>query len=114
MENNCCDCEHTYSDDICECELFNKYEETIKLCKLDYELFPDDNGHLLIAIEALEKQIPKKAEYHHKVDGECALVICPNCDNRVIVTKFAFPLDRYCKECGQHYVVDIANWEVEE
>lgn len=113
MENNCCDCEHTYSDDICECELFNKYEEAIKDIKLAIQ--PICGGiSLETAIEALEKQIPKKAEYHHKADGECALTICPNCKNRVTVTRVAFPLDRYCKECGQHYVVDIANWEVEE
>ena len=62
----------------------------------------------------LEKQIPKRAEYHHKADGECALVICPSCENRVMVTKVAFPLDRYCKECGQHYTANIANWGIEE
>lgn len=67
-----------------------------------------------IILESLEKQVPKKAEYHHKVNGECALTICPNCENRVIVTRFAFPLDRYCKECGQHYVIDIKDWDIEE
>lgn len=63
---------------------------------------------------AIEKQIPKKAEYHHKANGECALTICPNCESGLIVTRFAFPLDRYCKQCGQRYIVNILNWEVEE
>ena len=101
-------------NDIEKTELFNKYEEAIKLCKLYYELFPEDNEHLLTAISALEKQLPKKAEYHHKANGNCALTICPNCENRVTVTRYAFPLNRYCKECSQHYVVNILDWEVEE
>lgn len=113
MDKNCCDCEQTYSDDVCECELFNKHEEAIRDIKLSIQ--PVCGGvSLELAIEALEKQIPKKAEYHHEADGNCALTICPNCENRVTVTRFAFPLDRYCKECGQRYVVDIANWEVKE
>lgn len=36
----------------------NDVENAIELCKLDYELFPDDNKHLLIAIEALENELP--------------------------------------------------------
>ena len=67
-----------------------------------------------LAISALEKQIPKKAEYHHKANEECALIICPNCKNRLTVARCIFPLDRYCKQCGQHYVVDIKDWSVEE
>ena len=73
-----------------------------------------NSAALVIAMKAIEKADEKNAEYHHKAYGQCALTICPRCDNRVTVTKFGFPLDRYCKECGQHYVVNIKNWEVEE
>lgn len=67
-----------------------------------------------VILDALEKQIPRKAEYHHKADGDCALIICPNCENRLTVAKYIFPLDRYCKECGQYYTADVKDWSVEE
>ncbi len=67
-----------------------------------------------MAISALENQIPKKAKYHHKADGDCVLVICPNCESMLTVARHTTPLDRYCKECGQHYIVDVEDWSVEE
>lgn len=79
---------------ISNCELFNKHEEAIKHCKLDYELFPDDNKHLLIAIEALEKQIAFKPEdigeaYTGEKIGFC------ECGNGLLEN------ERYCSNCGQ-------------
>jgi hypothetical protein len=67
-----------------------------------------------ILIRAVEKQIPKNVEYHHKRNGDCALVICPCCENRIIISRNFFPLDRYCKNCGQHYISDMIDWRVEE
>ena len=64
--------------------------------------------------KALNKQIPKKSTYHHKANGECALTICPNCENRLTVDSCMFPLDRYCKKCGQHYIANKLDWSVEE
>lgn len=44
-----------------------------------------------IAIEALEKQIPKKPNDY---DGEIKVGFCPDCDN--VVTD-----NYYCEHCGQ-------------
>jgi endogenous inhibitor of DNA gyrase (YacG/DUF329 family) len=62
------------------------------------------NMSIKIAIEALEKQIPKKP-YLDKSD-ERTLCKCPNC-KYIFVTKFADGslcggrMSKYCPECGQ-------------
>ena len=92
-------------------------QEAIKSLKniVEYWTFrPTEIEAAKLATSALEKQMPKPAEYHHKADGKCALTICPNCENRLAITRYVFPLDRYCKQCGQHYVVDVKDWSVEE
>ena len=45
----------------------NEIENAIELCKLDYELFPDDNKHLLIAIGALENKLPFMGDVQHDI-----------------------------------------------
>ena len=44
-----------------------------------------------IAIEALEKQIPKKAPNH---DG----MVCPSCNSKA---RYGHPYEYYCPHCGQ-------------
>ena len=91
-----------YALEIMNQELSNKF------------ISPEITYAFVTCIETLEKQIPKKAKYHHKADGDCVLVICPNCESMLTVARHTTPLDRYCKECGQHYIVDVEDWSVEE
>ena len=44
-----------------------------------------------IAIEALEKQVPKKAPNH---DG----MVCPSCNSKA---RYGHPYEYYCPHCGQ-------------
>lgn len=48
-----------------------------------------------IALEALEKQIPKKP-----IESEFTPLICPDCEAKIILGQ------RYCENCGQKI-----NWE---
>lgn len=55
------------------------------------------------AIEALEKQIPKKpTEVHEKVDKYSSFYslsfMCPSCETAVIFQSYK---PKYCKHCGQ-------------
>lgn len=95
-----------------ECEKAKSINKLINESDINAEFL--HNWQIDFIRELCEKQIPKKAEYRHKANGKCALIICPNCENRLTVARYIFPLDRYCKECGQHYVVDIKDWSVEE
>ena len=52
-----------------------------------------------IAIEALEKQVPKKAPNH---DG----MVCPSCNSKA---RYGHPYEYYCPHCGQ-----AIDWEVDE
>lgn len=80
--------------DICEHECGIKRGESVicDFCK-DMEAFD-------IAIEALEKQIPKKP-----INWLGKMPICPRC-NRADYIK---PLESYCKFCGQ--AIDWSNEE---
>ena len=79
-------------------------EEAIKHLNSN-EIYTDDwNEAILMAKEALEKQIPKKP-----VGGVKAAGICPNCGERFLMyqigmrdfpTPHAFLFD-YCLLCGQ-------------
>lgn len=54
-----------------------------------------------MAIEALEKQIPKKPTDIHEVeDGSFYTIsfMCPSCDTAVIFQPYK---SKYCKHCGQ-------------
>ena len=53
------------------------------------------------AISALEKQIPKKPI--GKIDpmfGD-SCIVCPNCENTVIVNPFTHSIFKHCPNCGQ-------------
>lgn len=50
---------------------------------------------LMMAVKALEKQIPKKPEY----DENTGIYICPNCRNVSAYDVSAF--GDYCENCGQ-------------
>lgn len=91
------------------------YEEAIKILKTELEI--RSNGYydhlqsggkgdceeeaslnaLQLAIEALEKQIPKNAELETE-EGEYAIFLCPNC-KRIFHNHIDEP--QYCDECGQ-------------
>lgn len=90
------------SEEISKYELFNKYEEAKKMLLIDYDINKDKR--YLIAIEACEKQIPKKAkQYNDKsifiYEG---VFYCPSCQENVSMD------DVYCCQCGQSL-----DWEVE-
>lgn len=79
--------------------------ETIKIAIAEVEWnYPMDYAAALsMAIEALEKQVPKKPR-----ETRCALM-CANCGHK-ITEKGCKKLNRnYCKKCGQRIL-----WEVEE
>ena len=46
---------------------------------------------LALAIEALEKQVPKKPPNH---DG----MVCPSCNSKA---RYGHPYEYYCPHCGQ-------------
>lgn len=76
------------------CEDFRDGEDSV---------WAKDIEALDMAIEALEKQIPKKPR-----ETRCALM-CANCGHK-ITEKGCKKLNRnYCKKCGQRIL-----WEVEE
>lgn len=79
--------------------------ETIKiaLAEVEWEYPMDYAAAFETAIEALEKQVPKKPR-----ETRCALM-CANCGHK-ITEKGCKKLNRnYCKKCGQRIL-----WEVEE
>lgn len=54
-----------------------------------------------LAIKALEKQIPKNPI--GKIDpmfGD-SYIVCPNCENTVIVNPFTHSIFKHCPNCGQ-------------
>ena len=70
-----------------------KIEEAIKHAKEQKEIFGGTHGEFLdIAIQALEKQIPKQPK---EVKGQYDTYkpVCPVCGNDF--------LGEYCDECGQ-------------
>ena len=74
-----------------DCNIRNCYR-----CDLNYEqgTMGEQKEALRMAIEALEKQIPKKVRIeHHPIYGRATF--CPNC-NRMDVECWS-----YCPDCGQ-------------
>ena len=65
------------------------------------------NKAISMAIEALEKQIPKKPIIRKTEDyfGNVKHTLCPNCQK----TEFVFTQPCFCHHCGQ-----ALNWEVDE
>ena len=65
-----------------------KYQEKMRAKDIDYRV---NNLVIATAIEALEKQIPKKLHIYANGTEHC-----PNCDANLTGIGF-----RYCVECGQ-------------
>lgn len=81
------------------------YEEALKLFK-DHKYMTDfswQDEMSEAAIEALEKQIPKKPKGRYDYHGKeiiGALCKCPNCGSMVIQNLLTSETD-YCIKCGQ-------------
>ena len=65
------------------------------------DLAPDYIEALKLAVEALEKQKPRKY-YNHNLDGKC----CPTCLDRATFQAWNFGLPitikmKFCQNCGQ-------------
>ena len=75
------------------------YEEAVKYIDSNHcgkccacDITPQNNCPYKLAIESIEKQIPKKSNdyYEDSLDDECA--VCGT---------IVFERDRYCPRCGQ-------------
>ena len=88
------------------------YEEAIKHFKsLQKRYTKEHNGRMCekvnLALEALEKQVPKKPIIRKTEDyfGYVEYIICPNCEK----VDFGYERPCFCHHCGQ-----ALNWEVSE
>lgn len=80
-------CMKSFADDtVCEeCDNYDRCDHTMVA----------DNAR--IAIEALEKQLPKKpVEDNEQHIRYATTYVCPNCDG-----KFTGTISEYCYHCGQ-------------
>lgn len=98
-KTSCCGQQMTNKEAIAE------FKE--RLAITDYkELIPEYYEAMELAIEALDKQIPKKPVSKYKYrDGEN---VCPSCEteNRYRIVMF---WEKFCPDCGQ-----AIDWEEEE
>lgn len=103
----------TYEEAIKEAEIqINVYESMI-LYNKDFEPKNDNSNYehkiefLKIAIEALEKQVPKEPNYEGDGYSDGELVydtwICPNCGKYYEVDYDDY---KYCPECGQAIILE--------
>ena len=103
----------TYEEAIKEAEIqINVYENMI-LYNKDFEPKNDNSNYehkiefLKIAIEALEKQVPKEPNYEGDGYSDGKLVydtwICPNCGKYYEVDYDDY---KYCPECGQAIILE--------
>ena len=103
----------TYEEAIKEAEIqINVYENMI-LYNKDFEPKNDNSNYehkiefLKIAIEALEKQVPKEPNYEGDGYSDGELVydtwICPNCGKYYEVDYDDY---KYCPECGQAIILE--------
>ena len=88
------------------------YEEAIKHFKsLQKRYTKEHNGRMCekvnLALEALEKQIPKKPIIRETEDhfGYVKYILCPNCKE----VEFGFTQPCFCHRCGQ-----AIDWKVNE
>ena len=88
------------------------YEEAIKHFKsLQKRYTKEHNGRMCekvnLALEALEKQVPKKPIIRKTEDyfGYVEYIICPNCE----IVEFGHEHPCFCKLCGQ-----AIDWEANE
>ena len=103
----------TYEEAIKEAEIqFDVYESMI-LYNKDFGPKNDNSNYehkiefLKIAIEALEKQVPKEPNYEGDGCSDGELVydtwICPNCGKYYEVD---YDYYKYCPECGQAIILE--------
>ena len=103
----------TYEEAIKEAKIqINVYESMI-LYNKDFEPKNDNSNYehkiefLKIAIEALEKQVPKEPNYEGDGYSDGELVydtwICPNCEKYYEVDYDDY---KYCPECGQAIILE--------
>ena len=80
-----------------KCDVFNKedkhHNNECELCDYCYSQgnFGEQKEAFQMAIQALEKQIPKKP----KTDDRYVMYICPRCNEFIKINK------NYCMNCGQ-------------
>ena len=93
----------TYEEAI---EYITERYVTMSMC-LSLDECRKHNKAISMAIEALEKQIPKKPLIRKAEDyfGNVKHTLCPNCQE----TEFVFTQPCFCHHCGQ-----ALNWEVNE
>lgn len=77
----------TYEEAI---EYITERYVTMSMC-LTIDECRKHNKAISMAIEALEKQVPKKAPNH---DG----MVCPSCNSKA---RYGYPYEYYCPHCGQ-------------
>lgn len=65
------------------------------ICGGDDEIYKKDIEALQTAMQALEKQIPKKP-----IEKSPWVYHCPNCDSKKVEEVFIERF-RYCRDCGQ-------------
>ena len=58
---------------------------------------------LKLAIETLEKQIPKKTEHRHQANGKAEHWVCPACNR---IRWYKVYIEHYCGSCGQKLIND--------
>lgn len=79
-------------------------EQAIAHFKEQLEVFGGEHHEAMkVAIEALEKQIPKKPKWHFDslIEGG-RLPVCPNCNTIMVRTEiFGKCIDEHCVMCGQ-------------
>lgn len=74
------------------------------LIRNGHKMAEDNNNYAVqtsnIAIEALEKQIPKKPTEHTKLTSDRFTYLCPTCNRLYWDREF---LSDYCSSCGQRF-----------
>lgn len=72
-----------------------------------YKMAEENNNYavqaLNIAVDALEKQMPKKPIEHTKLPNDRLTYLCPTCNRLYWDREF---LSDYCSSCGQKFDLD--------